>query len=48
MKDRQEEDALYVRLKRIESKLDALFNYIGLEYEKVEAVEEHHRVVRRQ
>jgi hypothetical protein len=48
MKDKQEEDALYVRLNRIESKLDALFNYIGLEYEKVETVEAYHRVVRKQ
>ena len=52
MKDTQKtqnnEEMLKNKLDAMELKLELLFSYIGLKYEKVEAVEEHHRVVRRQ
>ena len=52
MKDAQttqnNEEMLKNKLDAMELKLELLFSYIGLEYEKVEEVEEHHRVVRRQ
>jgi len=52
MKDTQttqnNEEMLKNRLDAMELKLELLFSYIGLQYEKVETVEEHHRIVRKQ